>query len=155
MQIIRFVYLISYAALLLCLILVKPRIAVGYHFYNDFDTQPEVNRRVRKTYDGPLSLALDYMVWNVSKDDIKVRMAAKDEEVWPSTALKVKLPPRLLQKGSHVLDSRQLIGFLNRSPNDPFLISAGARRFQRPRFIPHLWKLNSVSHTECTKLFYK
>ena len=93
MQIIRFVYLISYAALLLCLILVKPRIAVGYHFYNDFDTQPEVNRRVRKTYDGPLSLALDYMVWNVSKDDIKVRMAAKDEEVWPSTALKVKLPP--------------------------------------------------------------
>ena len=38
MQIIRFVYLISYAALLLCLILVKPRIAVGYHFYNDFDT---------------------------------------------------------------------------------------------------------------------
>ena len=98
MQIIRFVYLISYAALLLCLILVKPRIAVGYHFYNDFDTQPEVNRRVRKTYDGPLSLALDYMVWNVSKDDIKVRMAAKDEEVWPSTASKVKLPPDCSKK---------------------------------------------------------
>lgn len=72
---------------------VEPRLAVGYHFYNDFDTQPEVNRRVRKTYEGPLSLAVDYMVWNVTKDGIKVRMAAKDEEVWPSAALKEKLPP--------------------------------------------------------------
>jgi ribonuclease Z len=72
---------------------VKPRLAVGYHFFNDFDTQPEVNRRVRKTYDGPLSLALDYMVWNVTKDDIKVRMAAIDEEVWPSPPLKQKNPP--------------------------------------------------------------
>ncbi len=72
---------------------VQPRLAVGYHFYNDFDTQPESNRRVRKTYDGPLSLAMDYMVWNVTKDNIETRMAAKDEEVWPSPALKEKLPP--------------------------------------------------------------
>ena len=72
---------------------VKPRIAVGYHFFNDFDTQPDVNRRVRITYDGPLSLAMDYMVWNVTKDDIKIRMAAKDEEVWPSPPLKQKQAP--------------------------------------------------------------
>lgn len=73
--------------------IVKPRMAVGYHFYNDFDTEPEVRRRVRKTFNGPLSLAVDYMVWNVTKDDIKVRMAAKDEEVWPSPPLKQKIPP--------------------------------------------------------------
>ncbi len=73
--------------------LVKPRIAVGYHFYNDFDTEPDVRRRVRKTFDGALSLAIDYMVWNVTKDDIRVRMAAKDEEVWPSPPLKEKIPP--------------------------------------------------------------
>jgi len=72
---------------------VKPRHAVGYHFYNDHDTQPEVYQRIRKTYDGSISLALDYMVWNVTKDDIKVRMAAKDEDVWPSPALKQKQPP--------------------------------------------------------------
>jgi ribonuclease Z len=72
---------------------VKPRMAVGYHFYNDFDIQPEVTRRVRKTYDGPLSLAVDYMVWNVTKDNIRVRMAVKDEEVWPSPPLKEKNPP--------------------------------------------------------------
>ena len=76
---------------------VKPRMAVGYHFYNDFDIQPEVMRRVRKTYDGPLTLAVDYMVWNVTKDDIRVRMAAKDEEVWPSPALKKKNAPDFTQ----------------------------------------------------------
>ena len=73
---------------------VKPRLAVGYHFYNDFDTQPEVLERVRKTYDGPLSLAMDYMVWNVTKDDIKVRMAAKDEGVWPVASAKGKTGSR-------------------------------------------------------------
>jgi ribonuclease Z len=73
--------------------LVKPRLAVGYHFYNDFDIEPEVRTRVRKTYDGPLDLALDYMVWNVTKDEIRVRMSAIDEEVWPSPALKKKNPP--------------------------------------------------------------
>jgi ribonuclease Z len=73
--------------------LVKPRLAVGYHFFNDFDTEPEVRDRVRKTYDGPLALALDYMVFNVTKDDIRVRMSAIDEEVWPSPPLKKKNPP--------------------------------------------------------------
>jgi ribonuclease Z len=74
---------------------VKPRLAVGYHFYNDFDIQPEMIERVRKTYEGPLSLAVDYMVWNVTKKDIRTRMALKDEDVWPSPALKKKIAPDL------------------------------------------------------------
>jgi ribonuclease Z len=74
--------------------LVKPRLGIGYHFYNDFDTEPEVRERIRKTYSGPLALALDYMVFNVTADDdIRVRMSAVDEEVWPSPALKKKNPP--------------------------------------------------------------
>ena len=73
--------------------LVKPRLAVGYHFYNDFDTEPEVRSRARKTYDGPLELATDYMVFNVTKDDIRVRMSAIDEEIWPSPAQKEKVAP--------------------------------------------------------------
>jgi ribonuclease Z len=73
--------------------LVEPRLAVGYHFYNDFDIEPEVRNRVRKTYDGPLALAVDYMVFNVTKDDIRVRMSAVDEEIWPPPALKEKNPP--------------------------------------------------------------
>ena len=73
--------------------MVKPRIAVGYHFFNDFDTEPEVRDGVRETYDGSLALALDYMVFNVTKDDIRVRTSAIDEEVWPSPAQKKKNAP--------------------------------------------------------------
>lgn len=73
--------------------MIEPRMAVGYHFFNDFDTAPKVYDAVRSTYDGPLSLAIDYMVWNVTKDDIRVRMAAIDEDIWPQPALQQQLPP--------------------------------------------------------------
>ncbi len=73
--------------------LVKPRLAVGYHFYNDFDTEPVVRAGVRETYDGPLSLATDYMVYNVTKGDVRIRMSAIDEDIWPSPALKKKIAP--------------------------------------------------------------
>ena len=73
--------------------LVRPRLAVGYHFFNDFDTEPEVRKRVRKTYDGPLALASDYMVFNVTKEDITVRMSSIDKEAWPSPPLMTKNPP--------------------------------------------------------------
>jgi ribonuclease Z len=62
--------------------LVKPRMAVAYHFWTGIDSTPGVLERIRTTYDGPLSLAKDYMVWNVTKDEIKVRMAAIDHESW-------------------------------------------------------------------------
>jgi len=62
---------------------IKPRMAVGYHVFNDFDTQPQILSEIRQTYDGPVELAVDYMVFNVTKDDIKVRMAVVDEDIWP------------------------------------------------------------------------
>ncbi len=60
----------------------QPRMAVAYHFFKDFDTTAAVNDRIRTTYDGPLSLAEDFMVWNITKDDIKVRMAVVEEHTW-------------------------------------------------------------------------
>ena len=63
--------------------IIKPRMAVAFHFFNDFDTAPDIERRIRTTYDGPLSLATDYMVWNITKDEIRTRMAIIDEDVWP------------------------------------------------------------------------
>ncbi len=71
----------------------QPRMAVGYHFQNDFDTAPEVFSRVRKTYDGPLALAEDYMVFNVTADDIRVRMSAVDEDIWPPPPQREKQAP--------------------------------------------------------------
>ena len=81
--------------------LIKPRLAVAYHFFNDFDTQPEVERLVRMTYDGPLALAVDYMVFNVTKEDIRVRMAVINEDAWPLPSVTEKLPA----------DPSQRIGF--------------------------------------------
>ena len=72
---------------------IKPRLAVAYHFFNDFDTSTAVYERIRKTYAGPLSLANDYMVWNVTKDDIRVRMAHADEATWsPPLGAPAKAP---------------------------------------------------------------
>ena len=72
--------------------LTKPRMAVAYHFYNDFDTAPLVESQIRKTYDGPLSLAVDYMVWNITKDEIRTRMTAINHEAWPLPSVTEKLP---------------------------------------------------------------
>ena len=66
--------------------MIKPRMAVAYHFFNDYDTSAGINDRIRSTYDGPLSLAIDYMVWNVTKDKITTRMAIVDEDIWPPEA---------------------------------------------------------------------
>jgi ribonuclease Z len=73
--------------------IIQPRMAVAYHFFKDFDTTAAINDRIRTTYDGPLSLSIDYMVWNITKDDIRVRMAIVDEDVWPPPATdKPQLP---------------------------------------------------------------
>ena len=71
----------------------KPRLAVGYHFFNDFDTTPSVLRDIRMTYDGELALATDYMVFNITKDEIKVRMAAVEEAIWPQPSTIPLVPP--------------------------------------------------------------
>ena len=70
---------------------IKPRMAVGYHVFNDFDTQPQIMSEIRRTYDGPVELAVDYMVFNVTKKDIRVRMAAIDEDIWPLPSVTKKL----------------------------------------------------------------
>jgi ribonuclease Z len=72
---------------------IKPRMAVAYHFFKDFDTTAAVNDRIRTTYDGPLSLAEDFMVWNITKDDIQVRMAVVDERTWAPPLASAAQPP--------------------------------------------------------------
>ena len=62
----------------------KPRLAVVYHFFNDFDTGAEIEREIRKAYEGPLALAQDLMVFNVTQEDIRVRMAVTAAHVWPN-----------------------------------------------------------------------
>jgi len=80
--------------------LVQPRMAVAYHFFKDFDTTAEVHDRIRKTYSGPLSLAEDFMVWNVTKDDILVRMAVTEEHTWSPPLAQPAIPPKAEDKST-------------------------------------------------------
>ena len=71
----------------------KPKLAVCYHFQNDNDTAIAVYDDIRKTYDGPLDLATDFMVWNITKDDIRTRMAVPNHESFPTPAQREKQSP--------------------------------------------------------------
>ena len=59
---------------------INPRHAVAYHTYDEL--LPSVREGVRETYDGPLSLATDMMVWNITKDKIIERMAVSPDRAW-------------------------------------------------------------------------
>jgi ribonuclease Z len=62
---------------------VKPRLAVGYHSVQSPENNAAIMDGVRKTYDGPLAIARDLTVINVTKKHIKVRMATVDEYALP------------------------------------------------------------------------
>ena len=61
---------------------IKPRHAIGYHFFNDKNTRYGIYDGVRQTYSGPLTLATDNMVWNISKKEIKVRDIVSPDSAW-------------------------------------------------------------------------
>ena len=72
---------------------IKPRHAIAYHFFKDHDTTGPILERIRKTYDGPLSLAEDHMVWNVTKDKITERVALVNEHTWNPPMASPAVPP--------------------------------------------------------------
>ncbi len=61
---------------------VKPRMAVAYHYWNHRDIELELFEGVRKTYDGPLAMAADMTIFNVTKDNIEVREVSFNHEAW-------------------------------------------------------------------------
>jgi ribonuclease Z len=73
--------------------LTNPKHAVCYHFQNDFDTQLVVAEEIRKTYDGPFDLAVDFMTWNVTKKGIRTRMGVPNHESFPAPPQMAKQPP--------------------------------------------------------------
>ena len=64
--------------------LCEPRLAVAFHFFNDFDTAAEMEREIRTEYSGPLALAKDLMVFNVTHEKIITRMTVTADSVWPN-----------------------------------------------------------------------
>jgi ribonuclease Z len=74
------------------------RHAVAYHFFKDYDTTAPVYERIRKTYDGPLSLATDFMVWNVTKEGVRERMALVEEHTWSPPLASPAIPPKMADR---------------------------------------------------------
>jgi ribonuclease Z len=71
----------------------KPRHAIGYHFLNEEATRYAIYDGVRSTYDGPLSLAADNMVWNITKDRITERMTVSTDDAWSVPGATPPPPP--------------------------------------------------------------
>jgi ribonuclease Z len=73
--------------------MVNPRHAVAYHFFNEEGTRYEIYEQIRTTYDGPLSLADDMMIFNVTREKVTERMAVSTEEAWAVPGTAEQLPP--------------------------------------------------------------
>ena len=62
---------------------VAPRMALGYHSVLSPENYQAILEGVRTTYDGPLTLARDLQVINLTKDSLVVREATVDDYVLP------------------------------------------------------------------------
>jgi ribonuclease Z len=60
----------------------KPRHAIAYHFLNEVATRYAIYSGLRETYDGPVSMAADNMVWNITKEKIVERMTVSPDQAW-------------------------------------------------------------------------
>jgi len=88
---------------------VKPRHAVAYHFLNEEATRYLLYDNIRETYDGPLSMATDMMVWNITKDKVTERMAVSTDEAWAVPGPARQPPPEQGQPevfSKFILDGR-------------------------------------------------
>jgi len=59
----------------------EPRMAAVYHLFNNFDLVAASIDEIRKSYDGPLAMTEDLMVFNVTRDSIVVREALVADKV--------------------------------------------------------------------------
>lgn len=64
----------------------KPRMAIAYHAVLLPELLLENTEQIRSTYDGPLTIASDLFVWNVTKEKITVREAVAPERLYPPPA---------------------------------------------------------------------
>ena len=74
---------------------IKPRMAIAFHTVLTPDIRQGMLEGIRKTYDGPLTIATDLMVWNVTKEAIMMREAVFPDRVTPpSTTEAYQKAPR-------------------------------------------------------------
>ena len=67
--------------------------AIAYHTFNDFNTAPDIINGIRQSYDGPLTLADDLLVWNIKTDKILTRRVIGTDEPLPAAPPSPAGPP--------------------------------------------------------------
>jgi ribonuclease Z len=88
---------------------IRPRHAVAYHFFDDDDTRYQIYDGIRETYDGPLSMATDNMVWNITRDRIVERRVISPDDAWDVPGPGKPLPPDRSRKSeytAYILEGR-------------------------------------------------
>ena len=75
---------------------IQPRRAIAYHALLDKGTwlYNLYYDGIRSTYDGPLSIGMDLMVWNITKDEITERMAVVTQNAWAVEGTAKQPPPQ-------------------------------------------------------------
>ena len=71
----------------------QPHLGVGYHYFVNDDTIDPFFEGMQSTYDGPVALAQDLMVINVTPDQIVTRMGDTDPLHWTPPAPGPSGPP--------------------------------------------------------------
>jgi ribonuclease Z len=97
----------------------KPRHAAAFHFFNEEATRYAIFEGVRETYSGPLSMATDMMVWNVTKKGVEERMAVSADNAWPVPGTALQPPPEKGQPNpisDFIDDGRWVDGFKAQDP---------------------------------------
>lgn len=72
---------------------VRPELAIAYHFSNDISTCGEIRDEIRRNYQGPLHLAEDLMVVNVTPESAVVRTSAPSAHSWQISDANRKTAP--------------------------------------------------------------
>ena len=73
--------------------MIEPQHAIAYHFFDEEGTRYGIYDGIRETYDGPLSMATDLMVWNLTRDGVQERMAVSTDEAWDVPGTEEGLQP--------------------------------------------------------------
>ena len=66
---------------------------MAFHLFNEEATRYAIYDGIRQTYDGPLSMATDMMVWNTTRDEIKERTAVSADDAWDTASPTMPPPP--------------------------------------------------------------
>ena len=73
--------------------MIQPQHAIAYHFFDEEGTRYGIYDGIRETYDGPLSMATDMMVWNLTRGGVTERMAVSTDEAWDVPGTEPGLEP--------------------------------------------------------------